>query len=59
MWFRYGDGDETLNAGDAFYVPSGHTAGASAGAEFVIFSPGEIMATVDAHMATRAAELFG
>ena len=59
LWFRYGDGEEVVGAGDAFYVPSGHTAGASAGAEFVIFSPAEVMATVDAHMAARAAELFG
>ena len=59
MWFRYGDRDEILGAGDAFYVPSGHTAGASEGAEFVIFSPGEVMATVEAHMAKRAEELFG
>jgi hypothetical protein len=59
MWFRYGDRDEVFGAGDAFYVPSGHTSGASEGAEFVIFSPGEVMATVDAHMAKRAEELFG
>jgi hypothetical protein len=59
MWFRYGDRDEIFGAGDAFYVPSGHTAGASEGAEFVIFSPSEVMATVEAHMAKRAEELFG
>ena len=59
MWFRYGEGEEVFRAGDAFYVPSGHTAGASAGAEFVVFSPTEVMATVEAHMASRAAELFG
>jgi hypothetical protein len=59
MWFRYGDNEEVFNAGDAFYVPSGHTAGASDGAEFVVFSPTEVMATVEAHMARRAQELFG
>jgi hypothetical protein len=59
LWFRSGDSEEVFGAGDAFYVPSGHTAGAAAGAEFVIFSPTEVMATVDAHMARRAAELFG
>jgi mannose-6-phosphate isomerase-like protein (cupin superfamily) len=59
MWFRYGDRDEVFGAGDAFYVPSGHTAGATEGAEFVIFSPSEVMAPVEAHMAKRAEELFG
>src|SRR5262245_59879619 len=59
IWFRYGDREEVIGAGDAFYVPPGHTGGAIDGTEFVIFSPSEIMSTVDAHMATRAAELFG
>ena len=59
MWFRYGDREEVIGAGDAFYAPPGHTSGAAEGTEFVIFSPGEVMATVDAHMAERARELFG
>lgn len=59
LWFRSGDREEVVNAGDAFYVPPGHTAGAREGAEFVIFGPAEISATVDAHMAERARELFG
>jgi hypothetical protein len=59
LWFRQGDRDEVVGAGDAFYVPPGHTAGATAGTEFVIFSPAEVMATVEAHMAARARELFG
>jgi hypothetical protein len=59
IWFRYGDREEVFNAGDVYYAPPGHTAGASEGAEFVVFSPSETMATVEAHMATRAQELFG
>jgi hypothetical protein len=59
MWFRHGDREEVFSAGDAFYVTSGHTAGAREGAEFVIFSPSEVMATVEAHMAKRAEDLFG
>ena len=59
MWFRDGDREEVFGAGDAFYVQPGHTSGANEGAEFVIFSPAEIMSTVDAHMAKRAQELFG
>jgi hypothetical protein len=49
---------EAFGAGDAFYVPPGHTPAASEGAEFVIFSPAEIMTGVEAHMANRARELF-
>jgi hypothetical protein len=59
MWFRFGDHEEVIEAGDAFYAPSGHTAGAKADTEFVIFSPSEVIAAVDAHMARRAQELFG
>jgi hypothetical protein len=59
MWFRHGDREEVIHAGDAFYTRPGHTAGADADTEFVIFSPSEIMATVEAHMAKRAGELFG
>jgi hypothetical protein len=33
------DREEVLGAGDAFYVPPGHTAKAAAGSEFVQFSP--------------------
>jgi hypothetical protein len=59
IWFRYDDREEVFNAGDAYYAPPGHTAGASEGAEFVVFSPSETMATVEAHMGKRAQELFG
>jgi hypothetical protein len=61
LWFAIGPdrAREVFEAGDAFYVPPGHTPGASEGAEFVIFSPAEIMTGVEAHMANRARELFG
>ncbi len=61
MWFRSSEDSarEVFEAGDAFHVPPGHTAGASAGAEFVIFSPTAIMSEVEAHLASRAQELFG
>lgn len=59
MWFRFDDREEVFSAGDAFYVPPGHTSGASKGVEFVIFSPSEVMATVEAHIAKRAEELLG
>lgn len=57
IWWRFDDREEEHLAGDAFYVPSGHTAGADAGSEFVIFSPTEAITRVEEHMARRAAEL--
>ena len=39
--FRLPDGDETYVAGDAYYVPPGHTPVHYAGAEIVEFSPTE------------------
>jgi hypothetical protein len=37
--FRFADGEETYAAGDAYYVPPGHTPLHYAGAEVVEFSP--------------------
>ena len=59
MWFRSKDREEAFGPGDAFYVAPGHTSGADAGTEFVIFGPTEVMADVEAHMRRRAAELYG
>ena len=39
--FRLSDGDETYAAGDAYFVPPGHTPVHYAGAEIVEFSPTE------------------
>ena len=39
--FRFADGEETYVAGDAYYVPPGHTPVHYAGAEIVEFSPTE------------------
>ena len=39
--FRFSDGEETYVAGDAYYVPPGHTPVHYAGAEIVEFSPTE------------------
>ena len=39
--FRLADGEETYVAGDAYYVPPGHTPVHYAGAEIVEFSPTE------------------
>ena len=37
--FRYPDGEETYEAGDAYYAPPGHTPILYAGGEVVEFSP--------------------
>ena len=42
--FRFSDREETYEAGDAYYVPPGHTPVHYAGAEIVEFSPTEILA---------------
>jgi mannose-6-phosphate isomerase-like protein (cupin superfamily) len=57
MWFRNGDREEAFGPGDAFYVQPGHTSGADSGSEFVVFSPTEVMADVEAHMTRRARQL--
>ena len=57
MWFRSDAGEETYGPGDAYYIPAGHTAGADAGSEFLVFSPSEQIAEVEAHMMRRAQEL--
>jgi hypothetical protein len=59
MWWRYGDREERIGEGEAYYALPGHTAGASAGSEFVVFSPSEVIARVEEHMTKRTQELFG
>ena len=43
MGFRFSDGEESYEAGDAYYVPPGHTPVHYAGAEIVEFTPTEIL----------------
>jgi hypothetical protein len=42
--FRLADREETYEAGDAYYVPPGHTPVHYAGAEIVEFSPTDVLA---------------
>ena len=44
MAFRLADREETYEAGDAYYVPPGHTPIHHAGAELVEFSPTDVLA---------------
>jgi hypothetical protein len=41
--FRFADREETYKAGDAYYVPPGHTPIHHAGAEIVEFSPTDVL----------------
>jgi quercetin dioxygenase-like cupin family protein len=41
--FRLADREETYQAGDAYYVPPGHTPKHFAGAEIVEFSPTDVL----------------
>ncbi|HEY1641026.1 MAG TPA: hypothetical protein VGG35_10085 [Streptosporangiaceae bacterium] len=56
---RYGDQEETIGAGEAFYMPPGHVPGARAGSEFVQFSPAAQLRDVQAAMAKAMAQLQG
>ena len=49
----YSDHEETYEAGEAFVMTPGHTARATAGSEFVVFSVTEEFAPVEAHMASK------
>ena len=44
MTFRFSDHEETYEAGEAYYVPPGHTPVHHAGAEIVEFSPTDELA---------------
>jgi hypothetical protein len=39
LTFKFADGDETYETGDAYYAPAGHVPVVSAGTEVVEFSP--------------------
>ena len=50
MTVRYGDRDEVIEAGDAFYMPPGHVPAAVAGTELVMFSPQDELTAMEAAM---------
>ena len=51
MTFRYADGEEVFEAGDAFYTPPGHVpVKHEPGTEVVIFSPAEELRKTEAVM---------
>jgi len=48
MTVRYDDHEETVEAGDAFYMPPGHVPTYEAGTELVQFSPTDQLAETEA-----------
>ena len=47
MVVHYGDHDDVIAPGDAFFMPPGHVPEADAGTEFVMFSPTDLLAATD------------
>ncbi len=56
---RYGDREETIGPGEAYYMPPGHVPAARAGSEFIQFSPAAQLRDVQAVMAKTMARLQG
>jgi mannose-6-phosphate isomerase-like protein (cupin superfamily) len=50
LTWRFGDREEVVEAGDAFFAPPGHVPEAEAGSEFVQFSPVEALRATEAAM---------
>jgi mannose-6-phosphate isomerase-like protein (cupin superfamily) len=48
LTWRYADHEEVCEAGEAYYAPPGHTPSATAGSEFLMFSPAEELRAVEA-----------
>jgi len=44
---RYGDHEEVVTAGEAYYMPPGHAPAAEAGTELIQFSPTDQLAAVE------------
>jgi hypothetical protein len=55
--YRFSDHVEVFEAGDAFYVPDGHTPLVEAGTEFVQFSPSRELQLVSDVMTKNAQKL--
>jgi hypothetical protein len=57
--FDLGDSQEVYEAGDAFYITTGHVPSAEAGTEYLQFSPAEELRRVSAHMEKNMAAMQG
>jgi mannose-6-phosphate isomerase-like protein (cupin superfamily) len=56
MTVTYADHEEVFEAGEAFYMPPGHTPRVIAGTEFVQFSPSDLLAETEAAIAKGMAQ---
>ena len=56
---RYGDREETIRAGEAYYLPPGHVPAATAGTEMIQFSPADQLREVDAAMTKVMQQMQG
>jgi quercetin dioxygenase-like cupin family protein len=56
---RYADSQEVIGAGEAFYMPPGHVPAATAGSEFIQFSPTDQLQQVEAAMAKPMQQMRG
>ena len=59
LTWRFADHEELFEAGDAFYVPPGHTPKAEAGSEFVQFSPSEELHATEAAIMANMQKMQG
>ncbi len=57
LTWRFADHEEVFEAGDAYYVPPGHTPKADAGSEFLQFSPSEQLQAVEQAMMERMRQM--
>jgi hypothetical protein len=55
----YADHEEVYEAGDAFYMPPGHTPAGVAGTEIIQFSPSDQLQQVDAAIARQMQQMQG
>ena len=55
---RYGDHEEVIEPGDAFYMSPGHVPAAQAGSEFVMFSPQGELAVSEAALKANMQRLM-
>ena len=59
MIVRYADHEEVCEAGDAFYMPPGHTPAADAGTEFIQISPSDQLQEVEAAVVKAMQQMQG
>ncbi len=59
MTFRYADGEEVVEAGDAFHAPPGHVPVVDAGTEIVQFGPSEELQKTEEVMAKNMQAMQG